>query len=89
MRAQKACACVCTQLGRVEEAIEAREWHRLLAHHDLRAEPARADAGVFEYRYWRWNGHLVRYAAAPPAFRESFFTILTTVLRAPGTAPRR
>ena len=25
----------------------------------------------------------------PPAVREAFFTILTTVFRAPGTAPRR
>jgi hypothetical protein len=46
------------------EAVEAREWHRIQALRDNVLDAAREDAAVFEYKYWRWKGFLVRYAVA-------------------------
>jgi hypothetical protein len=44
------------------ESIEAREWHTLLADLDHDTDSEREDSDVFRYKYWRWQGHLVRYA---------------------------
>eukprot|EP00929_Paragymnodinium_shiwhaense_P021795 TRINITY_DN14117_c0_g1_i1.p1 TRINITY_DN14117_c0_g1~~TRINITY_DN14117_c0_g1_i1.p1 ORF type:complete len:689 (+),score=116.42 TRINITY_DN14117_c0_g1_i1:238-2067(+) len=41
------------------EAVEANEWHRLLAMHDLSAK----EQGLVEIKYWRWRGYLIRYLA--------------------------
>lgn len=44
------------------EALEAREWHRILASRDNRLDALRDDVEEFQFRYWRWKGFLVRYA---------------------------
>ena len=49
------------------EALEAREWHRILASRDNHLDASRADIEEFEYRYWRWKGFLVRYSRNPGA----------------------
>ena len=46
------------------QVLEQREWHMLLAEQDLSAPPA---PEPIEFRYWRWQGHLVRYAVSRPS----------------------
>eukprot|EP00931_Biecheleriopsis_adriatica_P078422 TRINITY_DN51882_c0_g1_i1.p1 TRINITY_DN51882_c0_g1~~TRINITY_DN51882_c0_g1_i1.p1 ORF type:complete len:767 (-),score=126.71 TRINITY_DN51882_c0_g1_i1:188-2488(-) len=53
------------------KALEANEWHRLLALADLTAEHQRESSeSSFQYRYYRWRGYLLRYLA--PASATSF-----------------
>lgn len=47
---------------RVTEFVEWREWHRLLACRDVLLDPIRPDHPAMQYRYWRYNGFLARYA---------------------------
>lgn len=54
-------------LHMAREALEAREWHRIQASRDLHLDASRHDSGVFEYKYWRWKGYLVRYGCNPGA----------------------
>lgn len=46
------------------EALEAHEWHRLLALQDLqKVEPDDGEPGVSRLGYFRWRGYLCRYIA--------------------------
>lgn len=45
------------------EQIEADEWHRKLAWHDLSSCDEKSH---MSFHYWRWHGFLVRYAVATP-----------------------
>ena len=51
----------------LERLVEAREWHRLLAAHNMACKPdayeAKNDGSSVYYRYWRYQGFLCRYAA--------------------------
>eukprot|EP00667_Euglena_gracilis_P002380 EG_transcript_2378 len=47
---------------RLTDFVEWREWHRLLACRDVLVDPLRPDHSAMQYRYWRHNGFLVRYA---------------------------
>jgi len=52
-------------LHMARSAVEAREWHRVLAVRDTIFDPSRTDADSFTYHYWRWKGFLVRYLHSP------------------------
>jgi alpha-beta hydrolase superfamily lysophospholipase len=52
--------------------VEAREWHRVLACRDNALDATRRDAAVFEYKYWRWRGFLVRYARTAGGREEAY-----------------
>jgi len=47
---------------RLKDLIEWREWHRVLACRDILMDLTRSDIDCMQYRYWRHNGFLVRYA---------------------------
>lgn len=58
--------------GEAEAALsflEASEWHRRLAWSDLSADAIDGERSVlgdkFVYKYMRWRGYLIRYAACP------------------------
>ncbi|KAK3233504.1 hypothetical protein CYMTET_56207 [Cymbomonas tetramitiformis] len=67
---------MCAGMREVHNVVEWREWHRLLAIHDLTLDPARADFGQMTYRYWQWNGFLVRYAAADDTLAQAATPLL-------------
>ena len=43
--------------------LEANEWHRKLAWHDLAVQSDEKGVAKVTYHYWRWHGFLVRYAS--------------------------
>jgi pimeloyl-ACP methyl ester carboxylesterase len=57
----------------LKRLVEAREWHRLLAARNLRRDPAYRGEGETHYKYWRYQGFLVRYAETSfaPASRDA------------------
>jgi pimeloyl-ACP methyl ester carboxylesterase len=46
----------------LKRVVEAREWHRLLAARNMQVDPAYRGQGETTYKYWRYQGFLVRYA---------------------------
>jgi hypothetical protein len=46
--------------------VETREWHTLLAARNLRTTKSenQEDNSLLQYKYWRWQGFLCRYAQA-------------------------
>jgi pimeloyl-ACP methyl ester carboxylesterase len=55
----------------LKRAVEAREWHRLLAARSVQVDPAYQGQGETIYKYWRYQGFLVRYAETSFASADS------------------
>jgi pimeloyl-ACP methyl ester carboxylesterase len=70
------------QQSPLKRLVEAREWHRLLAARNLRYDPAYQGQAETTYKYWRYQGFLVRYAETNFASSSSGDAVTATAASA-------